>query len=1120
MWNKGGAYNTKITHKLNEIEELIKTNKIGVMGIAEANIGKDDKQEDITIKGYNTIVDKGRNKRDGVSRTAILIRKDLNYKLREDLMSENFPETWIELGEKGKQKILLCSMYREFKHWGEEGTVSDKEGERRLKEWFKRIEGTLESDKEIWIIGDWNADMNRRNDKTYSRRKIATLIKEEMEGRGFTQLIGEGTHEQGGKLSCIDLIFTNRPKKITNWGTRVTGGGHSMVHATRQSKYRRRKTQVRRRMWKNFTIENLKEETIKVNWEEKIRKTDTKENLDTEVWELEEKIREVIEAVAPIRVIKDDPEYMGDWFTDDLKKRRKERDDEKIRMIVRGKQTTEEEKKEWRKKRNKLGMEIKKAKKAAMKKRAENNLQNCGSMMNAVKDMLGWRSGGAPEMLISEGLLVREPGKMAEILQTTYKNKLEEVEGKVGEPTGNYLRILRNMTRGKVRTFRFKEVTEEQVREKIRNLPDKPSMGLDDISYGVIKRLESELTGPITRIINSTTRLGHHPRSERHGAVKPLYKGLPKQITDPKGYRPVQLLPAIGRIDEGIKADQMNEYSEEIECLPPGEHGYRRELGTITALLEMQEHAHQQIAEGMLVSVCFLDISAGFDTVPHTYLLRKLEMMGYENSALEWVASYLEDRTQVVQVEASYSSISKVVKGVPQGGPGSPIFWRDYTADIPMAIHTALEWRQGEKEDRKEIEKEERETLEMEVWNGTVSKRSLLKKDRDIEDVWDLITVRDHKYEHFLQEKTGIGPERRQVEKYEGSARATLYADDSSARESGRNVTELKEKTEIMLKKLFRVMRESRLAVNSDKTQILMLRTSQKKTSMIKRGETSNLTLEVEGVAIQEETSGKLLGLIWSSDLTWRDHIEDLVKRFGDKCRGIKQVLPWLGFKQRKELVNSTLVSTLRYGLELTSGGTEKGMKKLENLLSKAARMVLMTGKRNWSRTQGLKTIGWMTVTQMAIESSMRMFLKMLQNKKPQTLHEATTTEQGEVKDITENELRRMTKTRRKTWAIRCMRWYKILPADIRKRDIKKESGKNRLKEWILRSIDKKGDMIFRGKVNKSLPHRGETPTGREHVETDNDDWVTSELENFLVQETITREEDIDGEEESNQHRE
>ena len=63
-------------------------------------------------------------------------------------------------------------------------------------------------------------------------------------------------------------------------------------------------------------------------------------------------------------------------------------------MTVKGKQKTETEKKEWRNKRNKLRKEMEKAKKVAMKTRAENNMKNSGNMMNSlVVKIIGERAG-------------------------------------------------------------------------------------------------------------------------------------------------------------------------------------------------------------------------------------------------------------------------------------------------------------------------------------------------------------------------------------------------------------------------------------------------------------------------------------------------------------------------------------------------------------------------------------------------------------------------------------------------------------------------------------------------------------------------------------------------------
>ena len=61
------------------------------------------------------------------------------------------------------------------------------------------------------------------------------------------------------------------------------------------------------------------------------------------------------------------------------------------------------------------------------------------------------------------------------------------------------------------------------MRKKIRDLPNKKSMGIDDISYLMVKILVDYLAEPIMRIANATTifQLG----STKIAVIKPLHKG-------------------------------------------------------------------------------------------------------------------------------------------------------------------------------------------------------------------------------------------------------------------------------------------------------------------------------------------------------------------------------------------------------------------------------------------------------------------------------------------------------------------------------------------------------------------------------------------------------------------
>ena len=187
------------------------------------------------------------------------------------------------------------------------------------------------------------------------------------------------------------------------------------------------------------------------------------------------------------------------------------------------------------------------------------------------------------------------------------------------------------------------------------------------------------------------------PQQWSISVLKPLYKGGKKPEECPRSYRPVSLLSATSRIMEGILASQMNSFAEETGLIHPSVHGYRDGMSTVTALVEIQTRLVNSMESGNLSSLCLLDVSPGFDTVSNIYLLRKLELYGYSDSSLEWMASYLGNRSQQVQVQASTSESWRVTIGFPQGGPMSLILFREYGNDIPACmIPLHHSWRQGD----------------------------------------------------------------------------------------------------------------------------------------------------------------------------------------------------------------------------------------------------------------------------------------------------------------------------------------------------------------------------------------------------------------------------------------
>ena len=69
------------------------------------------------------------------------------------------------------------------------------------------------------------------------------------------------------------------------------------------------------------------------------------------------------------------------------------------------------------------------------------------------------------------------------------------------------------------------------------------------------------------------------------------------------------------------------------------------------------------------VVLLLIDLSAAFDTVDHAILLERLSSrFGIRGSALAWFKSYLDNRTQFVDIEGTSSALRELNCGVPHKG--------------------------------------------------------------------------------------------------------------------------------------------------------------------------------------------------------------------------------------------------------------------------------------------------------------------------------------------------------------------------------------------------------------------------------------------------------------------
>ena len=82
-----------------------------------------------------------------------------------------------------------------------------------------------------------------------------------------------------------------------------------------------------------------------------------------------------------------------------------------------------------------------------------------------------------------------------------------------------------------------------------------------------------------------------------------------------------------------------------------------------------------------------LDQSAAFDTINHDKLLDCLrKWFGVGGICLDWLKSYLSDRTQCIKIGSVLSEARKLKFGIPQGSVLGPILFSLHTTPLSKVI--------------------------------------------------------------------------------------------------------------------------------------------------------------------------------------------------------------------------------------------------------------------------------------------------------------------------------------------------------------------------------------------------------------------------------------------------
>jgi hypothetical protein len=234
----------------------------------------------------------------------------------------------------------------------------------------------------------------------------------------------------------------------------------------------------------------------------------------------------------------------------------------------------------------------------------------------------------------------------------------------------------------------FMTLSIDDVKTAVRQLPDK-QCEVDPMPTRLLKSHVDLLAPFLITLCNASLSQGVVPASFKAAYISPLIKKPDLDPADAKSYRPISNLSVVSKLLERLIARQLIGYLNAHHLLPDLQSAYRAHHSTETAVLKVLSDILLAVDGGDLSMLTLLDLSAAFDTVDHTILLRRLQhSYGLQNTVLQWFQSYLTNRTQFVRHGGRRSQSTVLLCGVPQGSVLGPILFLLYTADLIRLIES------------------------------------------------------------------------------------------------------------------------------------------------------------------------------------------------------------------------------------------------------------------------------------------------------------------------------------------------------------------------------------------------------------------------------------------------